>query len=91
MGIYILKRLVMMIPVLFGITVISFVVINLAPGDPTSLMTDLNPRMNEEAIKRLRDHYHLDDPLYVRYWDWLKRASTLDFGRSFVSALAVAT
>ena len=55
MGIYILKRLLMMIPVLLGITIISFAVMKMAPGDPTSLVTDLNPNMNEEAIKMALD------------------------------------
>lgn len=72
-----------MIPVLFGITIISFAVMYLAPGDPTSLMTDLNPNMNEEAIKRIRAHYGLDQPVYIQYLKWLKNMLVLDFGKSF--------
>jgi peptide/nickel transport system permease protein len=55
----------------------------LAPGDPTQLLVDLNPNMNEEAIKRIRAHYGLDDPWYVQYAKWLKNMLVLDFGRSF--------
>jgi peptide/nickel transport system permease protein len=80
---YIAKRLVLMIPVLLGITIISFGVMKMAPGDPTSLVTDLNPNMNEEAIKRIRAHYGLDQPWYVQYGKWLKNIVVLDFGRSF--------
>jgi peptide/nickel transport system permease protein len=72
-----------MIPVILGITIISFGVMKMAPGDPTSLVTDLNPNMNEEAIKRIRAHYGLDQPWYVQYWKWLSNMMVLDFGRSF--------
>ena len=80
---YLVKRLLMMIPVLLGITIISFAVMKMAPGDPTSLVTDLNPNMNAEAIKRIRAHYGLDQPWYVQYLKWLKNMAMLDFGRSF--------
>ncbi|MBM3301326.1 MAG: ABC transporter permease [Deltaproteobacteria bacterium] len=83
MGLYILKRLLLMIPVLLGITIISFGVMKLAPGDPTSLLTDLNPNINKEAIERIRAHYGLDQPWYVQYLKWLKNMAMLDFGRSF--------
>jgi peptide/nickel transport system permease protein len=72
-----------MVPVLLGITIISFTVMKMAPGDPTSLLTDLNPNMNEEAIKRIRAHYGLDQPVYVQYGKWLKNMLMLDFGKSF--------
>jgi peptide/nickel transport system permease protein len=85
MGKYLLKRLILMIPVLFGITVISFTVMKIAPGDPVSLYTDLNPNMNEETINRLREHYGLNDPIHVQYWKWLSNMLRLDFGRSFAS------
>jgi peptide/nickel transport system permease protein len=83
MGRYIFKRLIVMIPVLLGITIISFTVMKLAPGDPTSLVTDMNPNMNEEAIKRIRAHYGLDQPWYVQYFKWLRNMMMLDFGTSF--------
>lgn len=80
---YIAKRVLMMIPVLLGITVISFAVMKFAPGDPTSLLTDLNPNMNQEAVQRIRAHYGLDQPWFVQYWKWLKNMAMMDFGRSF--------
>jgi len=83
MILYMAKRLILMIPVLLGITVISFSVMKMAPGDPTSLLTDLNPNMNEEAINRIRAHYGLDQPVYVQYAKWLRNMLMLDFGRSF--------
>ncbi|HLD48075.1 MAG TPA: ABC transporter permease [Desulfobaccales bacterium] len=83
MWLYILKRLGLMIPMLLGITLISFTVIHLAPGTPTDMQTTLNPKASLEAQKRLRELYGLDKPLIVQYGDWLTRLAHLDFGRSF--------
>lgn len=83
MGLYLIKRILLMIPILLGVTIISFGVMKLAPGDPTSLVTDLNPNMNKEAIERIRAHYGLDKPWYVQYGKWLRNIVVLDFGRSF--------
>ena len=83
MWLYILKRLGLMIPMLLGITLISFTVIHLAPGTPTDMQTTLNPKASLEAQKRLRELDGLDKPLIVQYGDWLTRLAHLDFGRSF--------
>jgi peptide/nickel transport system permease protein len=83
MWLYILKRLGLMLPMLLGITLISFTVIHLAPGTPTDMQTTLNPKASLEAQKRLRELYGLDKPLIVQYGDWLTRLAHLDFGRSF--------
>ena len=83
MWLYILKRLGLMFPMLLGITLVSFVVIHLAPGTPTDMQTTLNPKASLEAQKRLRELYGLDKPLMVQYGDWLSRTAHLDFGRSF--------
>lgn len=83
MLIYLSKRLLMMIPMLIGITLISFVVIHLAPGEPTDLQTDLNPEASIEMKTRLRAQYGLDQPLYVQYGQWLSRLARFDFGDSF--------
>ena len=80
---YIAKRLVMMIPILFGITIISFLVIHLAPGEPTDIAVDMNPNAAPEAKERLREIYGLNDPLHVQYFNWVKRIVVLDFGNSF--------
>ena len=83
MWLYILKRLGLMVPMLLGITLISFMVIHLAPGTPTDMQTTMNPKASLEAQKRLRELYGLDKPLMVQYRDWLTRLAHLDFGRSF--------
>ena len=83
MWLYLSKRLLFMVPMLLGITLVSFAVIHLAPGTPVEMQTTMNPKASLEAQKRLIELYGLDKPLHVQYWDWLKRMSRLDFGRSF--------
>ena len=80
---YILKRLLFMIPILLGITIICFTVMHLAPGSPTDLQTQMNPRAAAELKERLRAMYDLDKPLYQQYWIWVKKAAVLDLGKSF--------
>lgn len=72
-----------MLPLLLGITLISFFVIQLAPGGPFGMTTDLNPKISAEAIERMRAAYHLNEPLYMQYWLWLKDIAQLNFGTSF--------
>ncbi|MFA6321416.1 MAG: ABC transporter permease [Candidatus Omnitrophota bacterium] len=81
---YIAKRSIGLIPVFFGITLISFFVIHLAPGKPTDIQTSLNPKVSYEARARLEKLYGLDKPVYVQYFSWLKRIVIFDFGRSYV-------
>ncbi len=72
-----------MIPMMIGVTLISFTIIHLAPGEPMAQQTDLNPNASPESLKRLRELYHLDKPLYVQYYIWVKKIVVLDFGDSF--------
>ncbi len=85
LGVRILRKLLWMTIVLWGITVISFIVIHLAPGSPTDLETTLNPMVGEAARAQLEALYGLDKPLYVQYGDWLWRILHLDFGNSMSS------
>ncbi len=80
---YILKRLLFMVPLLIGITVICFAVMHLAPGSPTDLQTQMNPRASAEAKERLRALYELDKPLHEQYWSWVSKLAVLDLGKSF--------
>lgn len=80
---YILHRLLLMIPLLIGITLISFTVIHLAPGEPTDLQTQMNPQASTDLQARLHKQYGLDKPLYEQYLLWLGRLVRLDFGKSF--------
>ena len=79
---YLLKRLATLIPTFIGITIVCFLVIHLAPGEPTSMQAELNPNITPEAIDQLKRHYGLDKPLPVQYLVWMKNLARLDFGRS---------
>lgn len=85
MPMYLLKRLLTMIPTLIGVTLITFFIIQLAPGKPTDIMTDLNPKITPEARQKLEEYYGLDKPILTQYLMWLKRIAQLDFGNSFSS------
>ncbi len=80
---YLAKRLAGFVPLLLGISFVSFLVMAMAPGTPVDLMTDLNPKASPEARERLEKFYGLDQPLYVQYGLWLGRIVKGDLGTSF--------
>jgi peptide/nickel transport system permease protein len=84
MILYAARRMVLALPLLLGITFISFMIIHLAPGDPTEVLID-DQRADAAAHTRkiLQEAYGLDKPLHIQYWNWLSRLVRLDFGRSF--------
>ena len=79
------RKTIWMLLVLWGITLVSFFVIHLAPGTPTDMQTTLNPLAGEAARARLEALYGIDRPLYIQYFDWLSRIVQLDFGNSMSS------
>lgn len=81
---YIVKRILLSIPILFGITIITFAIIHITPGGPTILTTQMNVKVSQEAQNRLKTLYGLDKPIHVQYINWLNRLIKLDFGKSFV-------
>jgi len=84
MGSYILRRLLLAVPSLLGISVVLFTVLALAPGDPFSEMT-LNPNIPPEVREHLRAKFGLDDPVWQRYFRWLAAMLQGDWGYSFIS------
>lgn len=82
---YLLKRLFWMLPLLVGISLVSFLIMHLAPGDITMTEAGFNPKASAESRQKLREMYNLDKPVLVQYGLWLKRMGTLDFGNSFAS------
>ncbi len=80
---YLLRRVLLFIPLLLGITLITFGVMHLAPGKPTDAMTDMNVKVSSEMKQRLVKLYGLDKPWYVQYGRWLSRVARFDFGTSF--------
>ncbi|MDQ6962305.1 MAG: ABC transporter permease [Mariprofundaceae bacterium] len=82
---YILKRLLGMLPLLLGISLLSFAMIHLAPGHAGIPGQEFNPRISADDIERMRIYYGLDKPLHIQYWEWLQRLVQLDFGDSFAA------
>ncbi|MBU1657171.1 MAG: ABC transporter permease [Candidatus Omnitrophica bacterium] len=81
---YVIKRLLLIIPMLIGISFILFVIMHLAPGDPASIRYGLNPDVSESARENFNKIYGLDKPVIVQYGMWMKRFMSLDFGNSFI-------
>lgn len=84
---YIFKRLLGVIVVLFGITFVTFVLINVVPGDPALLI--LGERADPETVARIHCEWGLDRPLYVQYLSFLANVLRLDFGISYFTKQSV--
>jgi peptide/nickel transport system permease protein len=87
---YVLRRLLIAIPSLLGISAVLFFVLALAPGDPFSELAT-NPNVPPEVQAALRAKFGLDDPIYLRYLHWLNAMLHGDWGFSFVSRMDVDT
>lgn len=86
---YIVRRLLQMIPLLFGVTLITFVIIN-AAGSPLSDL-EFNPRVKPADIERIRHNLGLDEPLYKRYFVWISNVARGDLGYSLINFKPVHT
>ncbi len=80
---YFLNRLLQTIPVLFGVIIITFVLMYIIPGDPVVSM--VGERYNEETILRLREEMHLDDPLFIQFFRYVGNVVRGNFGNSFIT------
>jgi peptide/nickel transport system permease protein len=87
---YVLRRVLIAVPSLLGISLVLFTVLALAPGDPFGELTT-NPNVPPEVRLALREKFGLDDPVMIRYWRWLTAMLSGDWGFSFVSRVNVDT
>ncbi len=90
MGQYVLRRLLIAVPSLLGISLVLYTVLALAPGDPFGELAT-NPNVPPEVAAALRASFGLDDPIYLRYLHWLVAMAHGDWGFSFVSRMNVDT
>jgi peptide/nickel transport system permease protein len=88
-GKFILRRLLLLIPILLGLTVIIFMLIRLLPGDPAGAI--LGERATPESLERVRAALGLDRPLIEQYWEYVSGLARLDLGSSFLSGRDVTT
>jgi peptide/nickel transport system permease protein len=84
---YFYKRLLQFIPLLFGISILSFFLMNLAPGEPTALLLD--PKVPPQELLRIKHNLGLDQPLIIQYFIWLKNILLGNWGYSYVSTKPV--
>ena len=89
MLIYIIKRALLMVPILLGITLISFTVMHMAPGGPAEAQMEFSSKASAEARERLRKLYGADQPVHKQYITWLRKFVTLDFGEAFADGRKV--
>lgn len=88
MGKYIIKRLLMLIPVIFGVVFIVFTILRLSPNDP--IRTVLGDTASQEEVDNMRDEMGLNDPFFVQFFNYIKGIVTkFDFGVSYVNRHSV--
>ncbi|WP_181444396.1 ABC transporter permease [Bacillus sp. 03113] len=85
---YILRRILIAIPVLLGVTIFNFFIINLAPGNPVDMY--VNPDTTQADIDAKKEALGLNDPIIVQYWHWLQNLLKGDFGFSYTTYEPVA-
>ena len=89
MFIFVLNRLWQAVIVLVGVTLIVFIMVNVAPGDPVAVM--MERKADAATIERIRTQMGLNDPLHLQYLRFLRNAFTGDFGNSYFQKLPVST
>ena len=89
MFLYSIKRTLLMIPILLGITLLSFGIMHLAPGGPAEAQMEFSAKASAEARERLRKLYGADQPVHKQYLTWLTKFVTLDFGEAFADGRKV--
>jgi peptide/nickel transport system permease protein len=80
---FVVRRLLLLVPILFGLSILVFVFIRALPGSPAEAL--LGDRATAENIAQIREEYGLDDPIYVQYWRYLETTAQFDFGVSTVT------
>lgn len=84
---YVLKRILLLIPVLLGVSLLVFAIMSLTPGDPAQLI--LGENAPKEAVLKLREEMGLNDPFFMQYFRFVKNAIMGDFGRSYTTGREV--
>lgn len=80
---YLIRRVLIFIPMLLALTIIVFALIQAAPGDPISGKI-FDPNIDPEVFEKQKEALGLNDPIHVQYWNWLKDVLQGDFGKSFI-------
>ncbi|NTV51938.1 MAG: ABC transporter permease [Candidatus Firestonebacteria bacterium] len=81
---YLFRRLLLSIPILFGITLVTFAIVHLTPGGFSAVQREMNPKISPDSLAQLQALYGLNQPWPKQYSQWVGRLVRLDFGRSFL-------
>lgn len=84
---YIIRRVLGLIPVLIGVTILVFLIMHLSPGDPAKII--LGPKATQESVERLRSDLGLDLPIHQQYFNWIGNVIRGDWGRSIQMKMEV--
>ncbi len=90
MGQYVVRRLIQIVPLMIGISIIMFAIIQSAPGGPEAMFLESGRFIDPALIESYRHRLGLDQPVYIQYVKWLGAAVTGDFGLSFSTSRPVA-
>jgi peptide/nickel transport system permease protein len=80
----ILERVLVTIPIMFGVAIVVFLFIRLTPGDPVDIMMGTGGAVSKGEMEQLRSEFHLDEPIYVQLWLFVKDAVRGDLGYSYI-------
>jgi nickel transport system permease protein len=91
MGSYIIRRILISVPLLLTISFLTFVLINLSPLDPAEVVLQAQgvPQITEELLEQTKEEFGMDKPFILRYFDWLIASLQLDFGDSYINGKPV--
>jgi ABC-type dipeptide/oligopeptide/nickel transport system permease component len=84
---FVIRRILQLVPVLFGVVTVTFLIMYIIPGDP--VLSLVGERYDDETIDRIREELGLNKPLPLQYIGYVGRVARLDFGRSFVTGRPV--
>lgn len=80
---FVIRRILLLVPILFGVVTVTFLLMYIVPGDPVLAM--VGERYDQQTLEQIRHELGLDKPLILQYMDYIGRIFRLDFGRSFVT------
>src|SRR5213079_1524604 len=84
---YVVRRLLLLVPILIGLSILVFAWIHALPGSPAESL--LGEHATPEAVAQIRHQYGLDKPVYVQYWDYLQTLGAGNFGTSIATTRPV--
>lgn len=88
---YIIRRILISVPLLLTISFLTFILINLSPSDPAEIVLHAQgvPQITDELLKQTKEEFGMDQPFLFQYLDWLKSCLQLDFGDSYINGKPV--